>query len=74
VGWNTVAISPTPLAAGTYWLAYTPSDGNLSFPVERSAGTCVWSGRAYSAMPATFPVLNGSDVCHWSFYAALSTQ
>src|SRR5262249_36435561 len=33
VGWNTAAvITPAALTAGTYWLAYLPSDNNLHFP------------------------------------------
>jgi hypothetical protein len=72
VGWNTVSVSPTSLMAGTYWLAYTPSNNALSFPVERSVGTGVWAARAFGAMPAKFPALNGSATVHWSIYATLS--
>jgi hypothetical protein len=71
-GWNTRAVSPTPLAAGAYLLAYTPSSDGLNFPVERSVGRCAWAARTFGAMPTTFPPLNGSDVCRWSFYATMS--
>lgn len=71
-GWNVRPVSPTPLAAGKYWLSYTPSDANLGFPVARGVGTCVWVVRPYSAMPTRFPTTPAANVgaCHWSIYAA----
>jgi hypothetical protein len=72
VGWNTQSVAPVSLSAGTYWLAYLPSDNNLHFAVDRSSGAACWYTYAYGPMPSTFstapsPVVN----VHWSFYATL---
>jgi len=75
VGWNTRAVSPTPLIAGKYWLAYTPSSNNLAFPVQRGVtGVHKWVQRTYQAMPAVFATnpTTESGPSQWSFYATVS--
>ena len=72
VGWNTQAVGQVPVVAGNYWLAYTPSSSNLTFPVDQGNGSCRWVSRTFQAMPPTFPAVSGSNPCHWSFYATLS--
>src|SRR5262249_569172 len=48
VGWNTANVTtPVHLAAGTYWLAYLPSDNNLHFRVDRTSGTLEWYSFAF---------------------------
>ena len=76
VGWNTAAVmSQVLLPAGTYWLAYLPSDNSLGF---RKASDTTSSGRyysfAYGPLPATFSTSPGSTGSHWSFYATLDTS
>lgn len=73
-GWNTAVTTTTPtLAAGTYWLAYLPSDNNLAFLKSTDASS---SGKLYSytyaALPATFSTTPTSTPSHWSFYATLN--
>lgn len=76
VGWNTAAVmAQVLLPAGTYWLAYLPSDNDLGF---RKADDTTSSGRyysfAYGPLPATFSTSPGSTGSHWSFYATLDTS
>ena len=76
VGWNTAAvISQVLLPAGTYWLAYLPSDNSLGF---RKATDTTSSGFhysfAYGPLPATFSTAPASTGSHWSFYATLDTS
>ncbi|WOJ89096.1 hypothetical protein RZS28_14990 [Methylocapsa polymorpha] len=75
VGWNTAnVVAPTSLPAGTYWLAYTTNYNSLHFVKGQTAGVHeVNVGRAYGAMPTTFPTPSGGDSSHWSFYATLNT-
>jgi hypothetical protein len=73
-GWNTANVtSPVSLPAGTYWLAYFPSDNNLAFLKTADASS---SGKyyslAYGALPATFSTAPNSTASHWSFYATLA--
>ena len=71
-GWNTQPVGHMAIPAGTYRLAYEPSSGNLTFPVDQGSGSCRWAAQAFGAMPATFPPIAGSNSCHWSLYATLS--
>jgi hypothetical protein len=73
-GWNTQNVTtPVLLQAGTYWLAYAPSSSSLSF-VKQVAGLGIaLAPFTYGALPATFPVVTGTDPNQWSFYATLST-
>jgi hypothetical protein len=73
VGWNTGAvIIPVSLPAGTYWLAYLPSDNGLAF-VKNSANAI---GRfytfAYGILPQTFST-TPATASGFSLYATLDT-
>jgi Putative collagen-binding domain of a collagenase len=71
-GWNTQPVSATALAAGTYWLAYTPSSNSLAF-VKTSGGQYFAAAKAFGAMPSTFPLSGAStEVVHWSFYGTVT--
>jgi hypothetical protein len=72
-GWNTASTTTHPtLAAGTYWLAYAPSDNNLHFRIDRSTGNHKYYSRTYQALPATFATTGLSVATgNWSFYATL---
>ena len=51
---NTAAVTaPVSLAAGTYWLAYLPSDNNLAFR-SRDWRSSQYYAYSSGAMPATF--------------------
>ena len=72
-GWNTANVtSPVSLPAGTYWLAYLPSDNNLAFVKTSDASS---SGKfyslAYGALPATFSPRQQHPF-PWSFHATLT--
>jgi hypothetical protein len=72
-GWNTVNVTtPVSLTAGTYWLAYLPSDNNLHFRVD-GTGVAKAYGYTYAAMPATFSTSPTTYTAHWSLYASLVT-
>jgi fibronectin type 3 domain-containing protein len=73
VGWNTAAVTtPVALAAGTYWLAYEPTDNNLHFAVDRTSGSIAWYSFTFGPMPATFSTSTSTQTAHWSFYATLT--
>jgi hypothetical protein len=73
VGWNTAPVSvPVSLAAGTYWLAYLPSDNNLHFRVDRTSGKLAWYAYPYGTMATTFSTAPQTEAAHWSFYATLT--
>jgi len=73
-GWNTANVTaPIALPAGTYWLAYFPSDSGLEFRKDMT-GAGRWFPQPYGPMPATFPTAPGGDTVHWSFFATLTTQ
>jgi hypothetical protein len=75
VGWNTIAVvAPTTLAAGSYWLAYLPSNNGLAFRVDRSSGSARYYGFTYGPLPATYSKSPSSLICRWSFYATLDTS
>ena len=74
-GWNTAnVIAPVSLPAGTYWLAYLPSNSNLVFVKGLTSGI---SNRYYSyefgALPAQFSTSPSSDSYHWSLDATLNS-
>ena len=74
-GWNTAnVVTPVALAAGTYWLAYLPSSGNLSFVKQNNSGSCVLKAQTFSSgMPATFATsTTNCTPTTWSFYATLT--
>ncbi len=71
-GWNTANVTNSvSLPAGTYWLAYLPSDNNLAF-LKITNGT---GGRFYSytygPLPQTFSTTTSVTGSNWSFYATL---
>jgi hypothetical protein len=73
-GWNTANVtSQVSLPAGSYWLAYLPSDNNLSF---KNSSTTTTPSRfytfTYGTMPATFSTTTSTTTSHWSLYATLS--
>lgn len=73
-GWNTAnVVTPVPLAAGNYWLAYLPSSSSLSFLKQNNSGSCFYNGQRFtSGMPATFATSPSScTATTWSFYATL---
>jgi fibronectin type 3 domain-containing protein len=73
VGWNSANVTtPVSLPAGTYWLAYLPSDNNLHFAVDRTSGSIAFYSFAFGAMPATFSTSPTTGTSHWSFYATLT--
>jgi len=74
VGWNTIPVTPLPMAAGNYWLTFLPAadNGNLSNPKAYGSGSCVWSNNVVGQMPLTAPAASGTDACHWAFYATFS--
>ncbi len=75
-GWNTAnVITPVSLSAGTYWIAYLPSDNNLAFKKAVTAGTSgVYYNYAFGVLPATFSTSPSPTTSHWSFYATLSAN
>ena len=76
VGWNTQPTTkPVALAAGTYWLAYAPSDSRLSFVIGSGSGfSGKWVGGAQTfsaSMPSNFVPTQYSQTGGWSLYATL---
>ena len=76
VGWNSAAVlTPVTLNAGTYWLAYLPSDSNLHVVKGQTAGISeVYISYPYGIMPETFGTPNGGDSYHCSFAATLNIR
>ncbi|MBI2596057.1 hypothetical protein HYW46_04980 [Candidatus Daviesbacteria bacterium] len=73
VGWNTAnVISPALLPAGTYWLAYLPSDGNLTF-VKDYPGAAAYYSYNFGVMPTTFSTAPNTEGVHWSLYATFNS-
>jgi hypothetical protein len=73
-GWNTAnVVTQVSLPAGSYWLAYLPSDNNLSF---RNSSSTTTPSRfytfTYGTMPSTFSTTTSTTPSHWSLYATLS--
>ena len=52
-GWNTINVTtPVALAAGTYWLAYTPNNGGLGFVNDGGVSGGCFALRPYLRFPA----------------------
>jgi hypothetical protein len=73
-GWNTANVtSQILLPAGSYWLAYLPSDNNLSF---RNSSSTTTPSRfytfTYGTMPATYSTAPSTTTSHWSLYATFN--
>jgi hypothetical protein len=75
-GWNTAKIvTPVSLAAGSYWLAYLPSDGGLSFVKTNASGNCAYYSYNFGSLPSKFSTSPASCTpTTWSFYATLATS
>jgi hypothetical protein len=77
-GWNTAKVAtPVSLAAGTYWLAYLPSNNNLSFlKTDGSSGNnCVYYSYNFGSPPSRFSSSPASCApTIWSLYATLTTS
>jgi hypothetical protein len=74
-GWNTQPVTPpAALAAGTYWLAYLPSDGGLSFVKQNNSGACYMQAqKSTTGMPAIFSTsLSSCTPTTWSLYATVT--
>jgi hypothetical protein len=73
VGWNTAAVTTSvQLAAGTYWLAYLPSDNNLAFvKTTTSPVNSEWYSFSFGPLPAQFSTSFLTSSSHWSLYATL---
>src|SRR5262249_10085712 len=55
-GWNKANVTaPVTLPAGSYWLAYLPSDNGLGFEKENATGTACWRPYTYGSLPSSFP-------------------
>jgi hypothetical protein len=74
-GWNTANVTnPASLKAGTYWLAFLPSSGNLHCGHIYETGVATWYSYTYGTMPSAFPTSQSAMTAHWSFYATLITN
>ena len=75
-GWNTAKVAaPVSLAAGTYWLAYLPSSGALSFVKTNASGACAYYNYNFGALPGKFSTSPANcSYTTWSFYATLATS
>jgi len=74
-GWNTVSVvNPVSLPAGSYYLAYLPSDNNLSFRKAVTGGTSYKYNYTFGALPTTFSTTPSTTLSHWSLYGTLNVQ
>ncbi|HET7540235.1 MAG TPA: putative collagen-binding domain-containing protein [Polyangiaceae bacterium] len=73
-GWNTASVPPTPLSAGSYWLAYLPSDNGLGFVKVPGNSNSKFYGYAFGPLPTTFSTNPQTSGSHWSLYATLTTN
>jgi hypothetical protein len=76
VGWNTKnVVTPVSVLAGTYWLAYLPSNNKLAFRKgDLGSSTNAFYPYTFGSMPKTFSKTVSSDGYHWSFYATLNAS
>lgn len=73
-GWNTRSVvTPVQLVAGTYWLAFQPSNNTLTGRGAGSGGTDRYRDKAYSALPDPFGT-STSVTWNASIYATLETE
>lgn len=72
-GWNSANVTtPIALNPGTYWLAFLPSDNNLTVNYTESGSFKIYP-YDYAALPNVFSTTPESMPFHCSFYATLST-
>jgi hypothetical protein len=58
------------LTAGTYWLAYAPSDNGLHFVNSGGvSGMYAYFSQPYGPMPETFSTTPTTGNDQWSFFA-----
>ncbi len=70
-GWNTQpVITPVPLSAGTYWLAFLPESSTLSGRMTY-AGTGRYYGYAFGPLPASYSASSSTATFRFSLYATL---
>jgi hypothetical protein len=71
-GWNTASTTSNPtLAAGNYWLAYSPSSSTLAFRITSGGQYLVEPFTYTGSLPNSFTSTSG-NAFHWSFYATLT--
>src|SRR5271157_5335994 len=75
-GWNTAkVVTPASLTAGTYWLAYLPSNNALSFVKNNASGACAYYGYNFGSLPRKYSTSPASCTpATWSFYATLTAS
>src|SRR5262249_40774998 len=76
IGWNTARVAtPVLLPAGSYWLAFLPSNNGLDFLKTNVAGNCKYYSFKYNALPSKFSTPPAScNPTIWSFYATLTAS
>jgi hypothetical protein len=71
-GWNTASTTSNPtLAAGNYWLAYSPSSSTFAFRITSGGQYLVEPFTYTGSLPSSFTSTSG-NAFHWSFYATLT--
>ena len=73
-GLNTQSVTQVQMVAGTYWLAFLPSDGTQSIPATNNSGTRIFTGFSFGPLPSPFPGPSPSSVKHWTLFATLDTN
>jgi hypothetical protein len=72
-GWNTVAVTPTQLSAGKYWLAFMIENDGLGFQNNNGvAGRLCYTTPGYGTMPSSFGTCENNpntDTYEFSYYA-----
>jgi hypothetical protein len=73
-GWNTENVTmQTFLPAGTYWLAYLPSNNTLSFVKTLTGPIYYYTLNSANPFPTSFAASTAAQgVTTWSFYATLT--
>lgn len=75
-GWNTVnVVTPIALPAGTYWLAYLPTNNSFATAATvdgTSSGVYYYQGAG--ALPSVFSGSPSTTTWHWSFYANMTVS
>lgn len=71
-GWNSAAVTPVALQAGTYWLAYLDNNNSLALRFALT-GTSRYYTFSFGTLPATFSATPSVSNAHASFYGTLVT-
>ena len=74
-GWQTINVTPTVLAAGTYWLALTANNANWAISATGGIGTSTYQSKAYGQMSGSF-VYNSAHnfATQYAMYGALTVN